>query len=205
MRLTRWVRGCFMFYTWQYGSVCITLCINNAATTSTPAYDLSGWASFWFWSMLEDSKRLVMDCLSTITGKNVIKVTGKLPRNQSGLCPTQISPCFNCLFVCLFLTYNILSYVSEFFNSVFHTPLYGVNSVLASLGMYMEHTCWWWERLIFTVKRRTPKNNIQTLWSFQFLLMQPSRPIPRMISHPACKLIISQITSYDKVIQETPQ
>lgn len=90
MRLTRWVRGCFMFCTWQYGSVCITLCIN--AATTTPAYDLSRWASFWFWSMLGDSKLLVMDCLSSITGKNVVNImAGKLPRNQSGLCLTQLS------------------------------------------------------------------------------------------------------------------
>ncbi|KAG7353534.1 DUF962 domain containing protein [Nitzschia inconspicua] len=34
------------------------------------------------------------------------------------------------------------SYVSEFFNSVFHTPIYGINSVLATLGMHMEHSCW---------------------------------------------------------------
>lgn len=37
------------------------------------------------------------------------------------------------------------SYVEEFFNSVFHTPLYGVNSVLLSTGMVTprsDHTCW---------------------------------------------------------------
>lgn len=37
------------------------------------------------------------------------------------------------------------SYVSEFFNSVFHTPLYGVNSVLLSTGLMpprSDHTCW---------------------------------------------------------------
>jgi len=34
------------------------------------------------------------------------------------------------------------SYVSEFFNSVFHTPLYGVNSVLAAIQLYPHHTCW---------------------------------------------------------------
>ena len=45
------------------------------------------------------------------------------------------------------------SYVSEFFNSVFHTPLYGINSVLLSTGMVdvstnstsdlaSHHVCW---------------------------------------------------------------
>lgn len=37
------------------------------------------------------------------------------------------------------------SYVEEFFNSVFHTPLYGVNSVLLSSGLVpprTDHTCW---------------------------------------------------------------
>jgi len=36
------------------------------------------------------------------------------------------------------------SYVGEFFNSVFHTPLYGINSVLISLGLEQrgDHTCW---------------------------------------------------------------
>lgn len=37
------------------------------------------------------------------------------------------------------------SYVAEFFNSVFHTPLYGINSVLLSTGLVaprLDHTCW---------------------------------------------------------------
>ena len=37
------------------------------------------------------------------------------------------------------------SYVSEFFNSVFHTPLYGVNSALLASGMVpprSDHLCW---------------------------------------------------------------
>ena len=37
------------------------------------------------------------------------------------------------------------SYVGEFFNSVFHTPLYGVNSVLLSTGLVpprSDHLCW---------------------------------------------------------------
>jgi uncharacterized membrane protein YGL010W len=37
------------------------------------------------------------------------------------------------------------SYVDEFFNSVFHTPLYGVNSVLLSGGLVAprtDHMCW---------------------------------------------------------------
>jgi uncharacterized membrane protein YGL010W len=37
------------------------------------------------------------------------------------------------------------SYVDEFFNSVFHTPLYGVNSVLLSGGLVApraDHVCW---------------------------------------------------------------
>lgn len=34
------------------------------------------------------------------------------------------------------------SYVLEFFNSVFHTPLYGVNSVLATIYPRPDHTCW---------------------------------------------------------------
>ena len=41
---------------------------------------------------------------------------------------------------------NHHSYVSEFFNSVFHTPLYGINSILTTLLGYErpdDHTCWW--------------------------------------------------------------
>jgi hypothetical protein len=34
------------------------------------------------------------------------------------------------------------SYVSEFFNSVFHTPLYGINSLLGLIWERPEHTCW---------------------------------------------------------------
>ncbi len=37
------------------------------------------------------------------------------------------------------------SYVLEFFNSVFHTPLYGINSVLLSSRLIAprdDHTCW---------------------------------------------------------------
>lgn len=34
------------------------------------------------------------------------------------------------------------SYVSEFFNSVFHTPLYGVNSALNLVAPQTNHTCW---------------------------------------------------------------
>lgn len=34
------------------------------------------------------------------------------------------------------------SYVEEFFNSVFHTPLYGINSVLSYLSQQPDHTCW---------------------------------------------------------------
>ena len=37
------------------------------------------------------------------------------------------------------------SYVLEFFNSVFHTPLYGINSVLLSSGLRGprdDHICW---------------------------------------------------------------
>jgi uncharacterized membrane protein YGL010W len=34
------------------------------------------------------------------------------------------------------------SYVTEFFNSVFHTPLYGINSLLGLIWERPEHTCW---------------------------------------------------------------
>ena len=34
------------------------------------------------------------------------------------------------------------SYVLEFFNSVFHTPLYGINSVLGLFVPRADHTCW---------------------------------------------------------------
>ena len=34
------------------------------------------------------------------------------------------------------------SYVLEFFNSVFHTPLYGINSVLGLFVPREDHVCW---------------------------------------------------------------
>ena len=34
------------------------------------------------------------------------------------------------------------SYVEEFFNSVFHTPLYGANSVLGMFAPRADHVCW---------------------------------------------------------------
>mmetsp|Transcript_27611 Transcript_27611/g.32217 ORF Transcript_27611/g.32217 Transcript_27611/m.32217 type:complete len:211 (-) Transcript_27611:418-1050(-) len=34
------------------------------------------------------------------------------------------------------------SYVKEFFNSVFHTPLYGINSILWYVSESTDHTCW---------------------------------------------------------------
>jgi hypothetical protein len=34
------------------------------------------------------------------------------------------------------------SYVGEFFNSVFHTPLYGVNSLLTLVWPRSDHVCW---------------------------------------------------------------
>jgi hypothetical protein len=34
------------------------------------------------------------------------------------------------------------SYVGEFFNSVFHTPLYGANSVVGLLAPRADHVCW---------------------------------------------------------------
>jgi uncharacterized membrane protein YGL010W len=34
------------------------------------------------------------------------------------------------------------SYLAEFFNSVFHTPLYGINSLLGLIWERPEHTCW---------------------------------------------------------------
>lgn len=34
------------------------------------------------------------------------------------------------------------SYVLEFFNSVFHTPLYGVNSVMTTFSPRSDHACW---------------------------------------------------------------
>lgn len=34
------------------------------------------------------------------------------------------------------------SYVMEFFNSVFHTPLYGINSILGMLVPRVDHKCW---------------------------------------------------------------
>lgn len=34
------------------------------------------------------------------------------------------------------------SYVSEFFNSVFHTPIYGIESVLHKIGLNPTHECW---------------------------------------------------------------
>lgn len=34
------------------------------------------------------------------------------------------------------------SYVLEFFNSVFHTPLYGINSISGILMPRVEHKCW---------------------------------------------------------------
>jgi len=37
---------------------------------------------------------------------------------------------------------NHHSYVKEFFNSVFHTPLYGANSVLGTFAPQADHQCW---------------------------------------------------------------
>jgi len=34
------------------------------------------------------------------------------------------------------------SYVEEFFNSVFHTPLYGINAVLGLFAPRADHVCW---------------------------------------------------------------
>eukprot|EP00980_Cylindrotheca_fusiformis_P011643 scaffold2751_cov131-Cylindrotheca_fusiformis.AAC.10 len=34
------------------------------------------------------------------------------------------------------------SYVLEFFNSVFHTPLYGINSVMGYMNPRPDHVCW---------------------------------------------------------------
>mmetsp|Transcript_31241 Transcript_31241/g.44365 ORF Transcript_31241/g.44365 Transcript_31241/m.44365 type:complete len:139 (+) Transcript_31241:2-418(+) len=34
------------------------------------------------------------------------------------------------------------SYVDEFFNSVFHTPLYGINSVMGYVLPRPDHVCW---------------------------------------------------------------
>lgn len=34
------------------------------------------------------------------------------------------------------------SYVLEFFNSVFHTPLYGINSVMGYINPRADHVCW---------------------------------------------------------------
>lgn len=34
------------------------------------------------------------------------------------------------------------SYVLEFFNSVFHTPLYGINSVMGYISPRPDHVCW---------------------------------------------------------------
>jgi hypothetical protein len=35
------------------------------------------------------------------------------------------------------------SYVLEFFNSVFHTPLYGVNSIMTLVSPRNDHVCWY--------------------------------------------------------------
>jgi uncharacterized membrane protein YGL010W len=34
------------------------------------------------------------------------------------------------------------SYVSEFFNSVFHTPLYGINAMMGYINPRADHVCW---------------------------------------------------------------